>query len=170
MKNRICQSIANPLIRTAARLIALAGLLLAVGCSRPIPADISSEALSEQTVPAEVETVQPEAVIEKKPIELPEGEADDGGFTISQIMLAAHDSQLYRAALKETPDSDVLEALKQLYSDLPKRTPPKGAQEDWEPRATALVVAVNAIVAGEPDATSQFKRAVNCNSCHSRHR
>ncbi|MEM6473806.1 MAG: hypothetical protein AAF802_29885 [Planctomycetota bacterium] len=101
---------------------------------------------------------------------MPEGEAEDGGLTISQIMVYAHDSKLFRRMYEDQPDPAVIEALLTVYQDLAKREPPLGDVEAWNEKTSRLIRSVHALSDGEDDALAQFKRAVNCNSCHSRHR
>ncbi|MCC9600672.1 hypothetical protein LOC67_08865 [Stieleria sp. JC731] len=106
-----------------------------------------------------------------EPLEaLPDGEAEDGGYTIAQVMQLAHDNKLYRELFSEPADPEVVQRLKTLYADLPKREPPKGDPEQWKERSQALVDAVDAIESGDEKGVAMLKRAVNCSSCHGRHR
>lgn len=168
MRNLSLTSRAHRFRVTSPCLVILVGLLSPVGCSGPTSEETTPEPVAEKPALAEEAPIPPKVVIELP--ELPEGEAEDGGFTISQVMLAAHDSKLYREILGDSPDPETVGVMQELYADLPKRTPPKGEIEDWEERATALVSAVDAIAAGDPKGANQLKRAVNCSSCHSRHR
>ena len=110
----------------------------------------------------------------------PPGGADDGGYTIVQTMNELHDSRLYRGLLSPDPPPALIALAQTLYADLPRRTPPRGDPDDWNTRATALVTAVDDLAAARlaaarpdaarPDAAAAYRRAVNCNSCHTRHR
>ncbi|WP_160149461.1 hypothetical protein [Roseiconus lacunae] len=107
---------------------------------------------------------------EPAPNPLPEGDSEDGGYTISQVMQLAHESKLYRRLFNEPIDEEILQMLRLLYADLPKRQPPKGDIEQWRKRSRALVEAIDAIERGDPKGVSMLKRSVNCSSCHDRHR
>lgn len=133
-----------------------------------VPAAPAAQPDSSSSSKTSVETkvAQPDEPIP----ELPEGEADDGGYTIAQVMQIAHETKLYRRLYQENVPEEVLSQFTTLYADLAKRDSPDGDQEDWEKRAVALSDAVALIAGGDPGGVSQLKRAINCNSCHSRHR
>ncbi|MEM6363277.1 MAG: hypothetical protein AAF745_02540 [Planctomycetota bacterium] len=112
-------------------------------------------------------------VAKSKPLEIPEmpvGEAEDGGLSIAQVMQVAHETRFYRNLLKTPVNPEAVTFMQAIYADLPKRESPSGDQADWVERATKLVAAVDAFAAGDDNANSLYKRAVNCNSCHGRHR
>ena len=102
--------------------------------------------------------------------ELPDAEGPDDAFSIKQVMQLAHENRLYRELLKEKVDPAVAERLGRLYESLSKQSPPKGDEESWRERTTALLESTRKVVAGDADGPGEFRRAVNCNSCHSRHR
>ncbi|MEM9586148.1 MAG: hypothetical protein AAGA03_02610 [Planctomycetota bacterium] len=143
------------------------GMACVFGCgSKPAP---ESSNLS----PSEADPVAAQQETEPEPVELeslPEPEGDSGGFSIGQVMRLAHDNKLYRNLLKPNPDKAVIERIHLLYKGLPQQTPPKGESESWQIKTTALIAAVDSIASGEADGDKALKRAVNCNSCHSRHR
>ncbi|MEM1226037.1 MAG: hypothetical protein AAGJ40_10075 [Planctomycetota bacterium] len=141
----------------------------AAGCSKS-PANSTSDTASASPATSEPEPVAkaPEPVLELPAI--PAGESDDGALTISQVMLVAHDSKIYRRLMKEGPRDEDVQFMQTVYKDLPSRESPKGDNEDWVQRSQALVDAVDMIAMDDPSGISAFKRAVNCNSCHSRHR
>ena len=143
---------------------------LLVGCGQVEPSVDMTPAAPDDDAMTVADEVTPEPEPPRPIPPLPDGEADDGGYTISQVMQLAHESKLYRRLFGKTPDPDAMKQLKMLYGDLPKREPPKGELEDWKKRADALGEAVAAMERGEADAEAMLKRAVNCNSCHSRHR
>ncbi|OYP38223.1 hypothetical protein CGZ80_03110 [Rhodopirellula sp. MGV] len=161
-------------------LLMLAGLgtTSLVGCGTPDATDAAATAESQsESAPnttdldatAQNESKTPEPAQEPLP-ELPAGEAEDGGYTIAQVMQLAHDNKLYRRLFDQPADPEVIERMKLLYAELPKRQPPKGDPEQWQERSTALVEAVVAIEAGNEQGIAMLKRAANCSSCHGRHR
>ena len=140
-----------------------------VGCSPP------TKPSQPETSDVVVSQSEPKKVVEEpKPVELEplpsfEG-AVEGTFSISQVMQLAHKNKLYRELFNEGFDPSVGERLAMLYASLPKQSSPKGDAEDWTKRSNALADAAAKVVAGEDGAAAAFKRAVNCNSCHSRHK
>ena len=98
---------------------------------------------------------------------LPDPEGDDGGYSIAQTMKYAHDNRLFRRLYKSPVALELGERIKVLYASLPEQTPPKGDAQEWKKRASDLVDAANRLIEGEADALVAYKRAVNCNSCHS---
>ncbi|MEM9365026.1 MAG: hypothetical protein AAGD07_03445 [Planctomycetota bacterium] len=153
----------------------LFGLLLLAACGGPSPSE--DEAASVDTVKSEVpndaSSVGPSEPVVEEPLviqPLPEGEAEDGGYTIAQVMQLGHESKLYRELYREDPPVELVEQFQTLYGDLAKRTPPMGETADWQERATALKASVDAIAAGDPGGVGKLKRYINCSSCHGRHR
>lgn len=137
-------------------------------------ADTSAQEESEMAESASTEAETDVAkVIMDEPIvldELPEPEGEDGHFSISQIMQLANETKLYKELLKDELDSAVAERLLVLYSDLPTQSSPRGSDEDWNDRSPKLADAVKLIIAGDSAGKVELKKAVNCNSCHSRHK
>lgn len=146
-----------------------------VGCGGPeTPTTSVSDASAETESTTGSESTAPEPVAPKpEPIELselPEPEGEDGTFTIAQVMQEAHDNKLYRSLFKTPVDSAVAERLTLLYASLPLQTPPEGEDESWQQRSTALVTAAQMVIDGDPKGAAAIRKAVNCNSCHSRHK
>ena len=154
-------------IRFYAYLVSVA--LLGTGCSSPTKPN------SAETQEVAAETTPPEpSVAASKPIELeplPEMEGDVGGtFSIAQVMQLAHKNKLYRELFQDDFAPAVGERLLLLYTSLPKQGSPKGDAEDWVKRSTSLANAARKVIEGGQGGVAEFKRAVNCNSCHSRHK
>lgn len=149
-------------------LLILVSALL--GCSSSDPPPPAEESLATDTASeAPVEKAKPKAdPIELEP--LPDPEGTDGAFTISQVMQLAHENRLYRQLFKQPVQPEVAERLTLLYSSLPLNDPPKGEEEGWQKRSNALVSAAKKVIDGDEDGPGAFKKAVNCNSCHGRHR
>ena len=151
-------------------------LLLIAGCSKPKPSEDSSAnpanpvRENESTNSASPETSQPAPKeIQLEPLPTPNGEVGET-FSIAQVMQAAHGNKLYKELFKESFDPKVAERVVMLYESLPQQTSPKGDAEDWTKRSTALLTAAKQVATGEEDGVKAFKKAVNCNSCHSRHK
>ncbi|MEO1525841.1 MAG: hypothetical protein AAFX06_10415 [Planctomycetota bacterium] len=102
--------------------------------------------------------------------ELPDPEGEDGKYSIAQVMELAHSSRLYRQLFRVPVDPEVAERLTILYSGLPSQSPPNGEADSWNERSQALLDSATKIIQGDADSIPAFKKAVNCNSCHNRHR
>ncbi|MEM6688365.1 MAG: hypothetical protein AAF664_02990 [Planctomycetota bacterium] len=153
--------------------VAVCLLVGMLGCGGP-SSENEEVSAAPASQPDSSDAIATAKVPETKPEEplaaLPDGEAEDGGYTISQVMQIAHETKLYRRLYKDEVPPEVLAQFTTLYGDLVKRTPPDGDLDDWKKRATALNDAVALIAGGDASGVSQLKRAINCNSCHSRHR
>ena len=162
-----------PCVASFLKTAALTTLLL-VGCSKSpeqSPSEVSDVAVEREGSPTEAPITA--ASPETEPIELeplPEPEGVEGGFSIAQVMQMAHENKLYRELYSVPADPAVVERLLTLYEKLPSQTPPKGDAEDWKERATSLVDAVKTIAGGDEAGVSAYKKSINCNSCHNRHR
>lgn len=182
------KSVLRPLrLKGTAFLLAAATLGLTTGCnpnsnnaSNPIDSESTSGSGSGSsnepiTGPANDSTntaVAPERPSEAVELEsLPEGEGEaEGTFSISQVMELAHQNKLYRDFFDGEFEAQVGERLVMLYESLPSQSSPKGDDDDWKERSTNLLNAAKDVLAGKDDSVAAFKRAVNCNSCHSRHK
>lgn len=146
------------------------------GCAEtpPNPAPKTAEPASQSATQApnrETESASepsPPAPIELA--ELPEPDGEDGQYSIAQVMQLAHKSRLYRELFRVPVDPAVGERLKLLYSGLSSQSPPEGDADSWQERSAALIESAEKIIAGDADSIPAFKKAVNCNSCHNRHR
>lgn len=173
----ICFSYAHPDRSRKAKLSQkpLLAIALAVGL---LPGCAGNESTSEdepagdtsiasQPAPAPAKSEPPaEAPLEP----LPEPEGDDDQYTISQVMKLAHETRLYRKLFSTPVDPKIGERLTVLYESLPSQEPPMGSVEDWQAKTTALVESAKAVIGGDEASIGAFKKAVNCSSCHGRHR
>jgi cytochrome c553 len=57
-----------------------------------------------------------------------------------------------------------------MFQDLGKNKPPKGDEESWKKKTTALVEAAQAIVDKKEDGVAKLKAAANCAACHGTHK
>ena len=151
-------------------------LSIAFGCSDSAKNTASSEAAEEQVDDSTAQAAVPETPPTPKAMppleleELPDPDGSAGTYSISQVMQLAHENRLFRRLMTDSPDMAAAERLLVLYEALPKQQPPKGEPESWEKRSTALITATKAVIDGSPDGTTAFKKAVNCQGCHSNHR
>jgi hypothetical protein len=60
--------------------------------------------------------------------------------------------------------------LLELYVTMSKLKPPKGDEESWKTKTTALVAAAKQCVGDDKDGPANLKKAVNCKSCHEVHK
>jgi hypothetical protein len=56
------------------------------------------------------------------------------------------------------------------YEDMIKNKPPKGDEESWKKKTTALLAAAKDVADKKEGAAEAFGKAVNCMACHSVHR
>ena len=113
---------------------------------------------------------EPDQEPAEQPVELeplPDPEGSDGEYSIAQTMIYAHDNRLFRKLFTLPVAPDVGERIKVLYAGLPKQNPPKGDAEAWTKRASELVDSAERLIDGDAEAMRAYKKAVNCNSCHS---
>ena len=154
-------------------------LVMTCGCQKPDNAPSSESADPTATASANTEKLDfDEQAAEKtsqtpSPVELeplPEPEGEDGQFSISQVMELAHENKLYKQLMKDSFPPEVGQRLITLYTALPTQSSPEGDDEDWQTRSVALRDSAQMIVDGNPDGVAALRRAVNCSSCHSRHK
>ncbi|MEL6106067.1 MAG: hypothetical protein AAFU85_08525 [Planctomycetota bacterium] len=148
------------------------GLFLAIaGCTKTpspsAPQAAGDTSASPSDEPTAAVTSPPPAI---ELADLPEPDGEDGKYSVAQVMQLAHKSRLYRELFRVPVDPNVAERLTLLYSGLPSQSPPEGDDDSWIERSTALVESAEKIIAGDAESIPAFKKAVNCNSCHNRHR
>ncbi len=56
------------------------------------------------------------------------------------------------------------------YEDLGKNKPPKGDEDSWKTKTTALLAAAKDVAAKKDGAAAAYSKAVKCMDCHSVHR
>jgi len=96
--------------------------------------------------------------------------ADD--VTISEIMKKGHKGKT--SLIKKVTSNKASDAeKKQLlgwYKAMAKMKPEKGDAESWNQKTAALVVAMEAVVAGDSKGVAALKKASNCKACHNEHK
>jgi len=98
--------------------------------------------------------------------------------TIKEIMTEGHkppekgQPPLCAKASQGKASKDEVKKLVELYQDLSKNKPPKGDEDDFKKKATALVSATKKLAEDptDTDAIAGYKKAVNCAACHKEHR
>ncbi len=91
-------------------------------------------------------------------------------LSIGDVMQRVHESKAYREWLKPPVDPDLGRLVVRMYRHLASQVPPKGDPLDFQTRAGELADAAEAVLQQGDEALPRFRRAVNCNSCHARHR
>ncbi|QDV62900.1 hypothetical protein [Crateriforma conspicua] len=91
-------------------------------------------------------------------------------LSVGDVMQAVHESKAYREWLKPPIDPDLGQLVVRMYRHLASQVPPKGDPLDFQTRAGELADAADAVLQQGDEAVPRFRRAVNCNSCHARHR
>ena len=95
------------------------------------------------------------------------GEKDKAKFTISEVMLQAHKSGLWKKVAKGDAEKADREKLAELYKALTQNKPPKGDADAWKKTTTVMhKIAEDAIK--DPEAGKKLK--VNCGACHKEHK
>ena len=93
-------------------------------------------------------------------------------YSIEEIMDKAHKGKnsLFKKVVSGNANADQKKDLLGLYEDLAKNKPPKGSQDDWKKRTTAMVSAAKEAVDGKPGAGPKIAKAASCKACHDLHR
>lgn len=100
------------------------------------------------------------------------GADDNPKFSIEEVMEKAHDKEsglLGKVTGGKASDTEKKELL-ELYTALSKNKPPKGPEQSWKDKTTALVTAAKSVAEGKKDAVRQLTTAANCKACHMAHR
>lgn len=101
----------------------------------------------------------------------PSKAADDKPeYTIKEVMKEAHKGGLLKKVASGQGSKADAERLLVLYKALAANKPPKGPEESWKEKTTALVEAAQAAVDGDSDAAAKLKKASNCAACHKVHK
>ena len=88
---------------------------------------------------------------------------DKPKYTISEVMLKAHKSGLWKKVQAGTAEKGEREELAELYKALVENKPPKGDADEWKKTTTVMhKIAVDSI----KDADAGKKLKVNCGACH----
>jgi hypothetical protein len=92
--------------------------------------------------------------------------------TIKDVMKLAHKGE--HSLSKKVSQGKASDAeIKQLlgyYKLMATQKPPRGTEESWKEKTSALVHSTEALSRHEAGAIDQFKEAVNCKACHSVHK
>lgn len=88
--------------------------------------------------------------------------------TIKQVMGKFHKGNpaLCGKAAKGQASEEELKALLAAYEAMCAQKPPKGDEEGWKTKCTALVDAVKALIEKKEGAAKAYGAAVNCKGCH----
>ncbi len=100
--------------------------------------------------------------------------ADDQSpkYTVQEVMKAIYKGEdaLNKKVVSGKATPEDYDKLVQYLSALPLNDAPQGDPAGWKKKTTALLAAATALKAGQPDALTQYKQAVNCQACHSVYR
>jgi hypothetical protein len=91
---------------------------------------------------------------------------DKPKFDIKEVMTAAHKDKLLNKVLMGQADDAEKKKLLELYEALAANKPPKGDEEAWKKKTTAIVEACKAFVGGDAKAAPKLRMATNCMACH----
>jgi hypothetical protein len=105
-----------------------------------------------------------------------EKKEDKKPLEIKAIMKKAHtpaakgeDPLCKKFATGKTSEAETKDILS-MYEDLAKAKPPKGDEDSWKKKTTALLTAAKDVAAKKDGAADDFKKALNCMACHEAHR
>jgi hypothetical protein len=98
-------------------------------------------------------------------------EKKDGPAAIKAVMKKFHsapkgEDPICKQFLMGKASETDIKALLAGYEDLGKNKPPKGDEEAWKKRTTALLSAAKDLAAKKDGAMDAYKAAVNCMTCH----
>jgi predicted secreted protein len=96
----------------------------------------------------------------------------DPKYSIKEVMKLAHSGKpaLCTKAVQGKATPEEKKQLLELYEALAANKPPRGSEQAWKERTTALVEAAKALVANDKDAIAKYKKALNCAGCHKEHK
>src|SRR4051812_49012448 len=69
-----------------------------------------------------------------------------------------------------TASDDEVKKTLELYKAMVDTKPPKGEQADYKAKVQKVIAATEDVVAKKPNASAEYKSAVNCKACHSEHK
>lgn len=87
-------------------------------------------------------------------------------FTISEVMLKAHKSGLWKKVAAGKGDDDDKKSLVEFYTALTKNTPPAGEEKEWKKVTGDMLKAAQGIAKGDEKAGKALQKVVNCGMCH----
>lgn len=91
---------------------------------------------------------------------------------IAEVMKKYHkgdDALQKKVGNGKASDVELAELLK-AYQQMAAEKPPQGDAASWERRCKALITAVEALQKKQNNATSKYKFAVSCKTCHEVHK
>jgi hypothetical protein len=95
---------------------------------------------------------------------------DKAGLSIKDAMKEHKKGGLKDKVLEGKASDEEKKKLVDIYTQMAKNKPPKGAEESWKKLNDALIKASKEIVEGKPNGVDDLKKAVNCGACHSVHK
>jgi hypothetical protein len=93
-------------------------------------------------------------------------------YTIKEVMKTLHkgDDSIGKKVSQGHGTKADFDKMVEYYAALPQNEPPRGPQDSWMAKTSALLASAKALQAGKPDALEQYKKASNCKACHSEHK
>lgn len=93
-------------------------------------------------------------------------------FTAKEVMQKAHqgNNSLFRKVTGGTGTAEDKKQLVEYYTALASNKQPKGDDDSWKTKTTALLKAAEAVDKGDKDGIDLLKKAGDCKSCHDIHR
>jgi hypothetical protein len=95
------------------------------------------------------------------------GAQDKPKYTIKDVMKTAHKGGLLKKVSEGKASDEEKQKLVDMYEALAASKPPKGEDESWKTKTTALVEAAKAAQKGD---TGKLKAAADCKACHTGHK
>ena len=94
------------------------------------------------------------------------GEKKDPKHTISEVMLKAHKSGLWKKVAGGKADADEKKVLLEYYTSLSQSKPPQGDEAAWKKQTARMLMLAKSIVDGDEKAGKVLLKTVNCGACH----
>lgn len=103
------------------------------------------------------------------------GADDKPKFTIKEVMQKAHNGGLLNTIKDGKGTKAEKERLLELYTELGKNKPPRGAEAAWKQKCDVIVAAAKELALAKNEAAAKpaidkLSMAVDCQACHSVHR
>lgn len=91
---------------------------------------------------------------------------------ISEGMKTLHkgDNSLIKRVLAGEGSDEDIQKLQTFYHLLPAARPPLGQDDSWKDKSAALIKAIDAVAAKDPNGLAQLKEATDCKACHKIHK
>ncbi|MCI0459499.1 MAG: hypothetical protein L0Z62_21320 [Gemmataceae bacterium] len=90
----------------------------------------------------------------------------DPKYTISEVMLKAQKSGLWKKVATGNGDADEKKQLVEYYTALAQHKPPAGDEAAWKKQTATMLKFAKSIAEGDEKAGKLLQKTVSCTKCH----